>query len=593
MKVRTIYITLVLLLLSLVLSQGMPGWAQQTNNDWKDTVVTDTMAYEPHRRFDYFFLDAVRAYNAEKYDEAYRLLQYCLTLNSEAAEAHFLLAQYYQTQKKDSLALHSFEKATQLKPQNNSYLEALARSCISNRNYKDAIVAYEKLYANNKKNEDALDILLRLYQHQKDFDNMLKIINRKEEINGSDEETTLMKVNVYELLNKKKEALEALQSLAAEHPHDIGYQLMVGNWLMQNEKHKEAYKIFAKALQEEPDNTLAQASMYDYYVAQEEVSKAKDMMEQMLISSKTESKTKVNLLKNVIQESLELKQDSTEVLQLFDRVTKANPKDGGVAEIKLAYLNLLSVPDSVKLKAMKEVLAITPDNAPVRVQLIEQRWQEKNWDEIIVLSEEAQAYNPEEMAFYYFMGMAYYHKDDKDKALEAFKRGVDEINEKSNKDFVSDFYAIMGDLLHQKGQIEEAFAAYDSCLQWKPDNVGCLNNYAYFLSLTGKQLDKAEQMSYRTIKAEPTNATYLDTYAWILFIQGRYAEAQIYIDQAITHDTDSVLSAEVLEHAGDIYAMNGDMKKALEYWQAALQQESTSATLAEKIRQRKYIKAKK
>lgn len=578
---------------TLVFAANVPMTAQEEEGESIDTLITDTVAYEPHRRFDYFFLEAVRELNASHHDKAYKLLQYCLNLNPNAAEVHFLLTKYYQTQKNDSLALVSIAKAAELRPENNSYLELLAMHYISNRKYDEAIAAYEKLYANDKENDEALDLLLKLYQYKKDFANMLKTIKRVEERNGSDEETTLTKVRIYEMMDNPKEALQALKSLAAEHPYDLNYQLMVGNWLMQNNKEKEAYKIFAKALQEEPDNTLAQASMYDYYVAQQEGEKAEAMMEQMLVSSKTDSKTKANLLKQVIQESLSARRDSTELLNLFDKIVKANPKDGDMAEMRLAYMNHIGLPDSVRRAAMKELLVIMPDNAPVRIQLIQERWKAKDWDGIIALSEEAQAYNPEEMAFYYFMGLAHYQKEEKDKALAAFQRGVDEINENSNKDFVSDFYSIMGNILHEKGKKKEAFEAFDSCLQWKPDNLECLNNYAYFLSLTGEQLGKAEQMSYQTVKAEPTNATYLDTYAWILFMQERYAEAQIYIDQALAHDTDTTLSAEVLEHAGDIYAMNGNTEKALEYWQQALHNESTSAMLAEKIRLKKYIKTKK
>ena len=42
-------------------------------------------------------------------------------------------------------------------------------------------------------------------------------------------------------------------------------------------------------------------------------------------------------------------------------------------------------------------------------------------------------------------------------------------------------------------------------------------------------------MSYRTVSAEPDNASYLDTYAWILFEKGRYTEARIYIDQPLRY----------------------------------------------------------
>ena len=95
-------------------------------------------------------------------------------------------------------------------------------------------------------------------------------------------------------------------------------------------------------------------------------------------------------------------------------------------------------------------------------------------------------------------------------------------------------------------------------------------------------------MSYKTIKAEPESATYLDTYAWILFQQGRYEEAKIYIDQALKNDTtaDNV----IVEHAGDIYAMTGDLEKALEYWQHVAARGNDSAVLQRKIQLKKYIK---
>jgi Tfp pilus assembly protein PilF len=82
--------------------------------------------------------------------------------------------------------------------------------------------------------------------------------------------------------------------------------------------------------------------------------------------------------------------------------------------------------------------------------------------------------------------------------------------------------------------------------------MGCLNNYAYFLSESGEQLAKAEQMSFKTVKAEPKNATYLDTYAWILYMLGRYSEAKIYIDQALQNLDESIDNSVIQEHAEKI-----------------------------------------
>jgi Tfp pilus assembly protein PilF len=97
-------------------------------------------------------------------------------------------------------------------------------------------------------------------------------------------------------------------------------------------------------------------------------------------------------------------------------------------------------------------------------------------------------------------------------------------------------------------------------------------------------------MSYRTIKAEPKNATYLDTYAWILFMQQRYSEAKIYIDQALQNKDDSVDNSVILEHAGDIYACCNDSDKALNYWQDALKGLPDKEVLIRKIKLKKYIK---
>ena len=104
-------------------------------------------------------------------------------------------------------------------------------------------------------------------------------------------------------------------------------------------------------------------------------------------------------------------------------------------------------------------------------------------------------------------------------------------------------------------------------------------------------------MSYYAIKIEPLNKTYLDTYAWVLFMRENYTMARFYIDRVVSpSQSDSVLLAdaelhsEVLEHAGDIYALNDNMEVALRYWALALQKEPGNALLERKLKLKKYIK---
>ena len=288
---------------------------------------------------------------------------------------------------------------------------------------------------------------------------------------------------------------------------------------MQNGRPDEAGKLYLEVLQAEPENIMARMSMIDYYRTSGQAVRADSLQEVMLVSPKTPVDGKMALMRQVVADNEKNRADSTLVIDLFKKILKEPQETSDMAQLYAAYLTLKKMPQDSISKVLETVLAISPDNVAARLQLIQAEWNKQDFDRVIELSNQALDYSPDELAFYYFLGFAYIQKDDDDSALEVLRRGVSQINDQSNPSLVSDFYAIMGDILHDKGDNEGAYAAYDSCLQWKDDNYGCLNNYAYYLSVENKDLDKAAQMSYRTVQAEPDNSTFLDTYAWILFMQ--------------------------------------------------------------------------
>ena len=554
-------------------------------------VPRSSLTSEESLRYNYFFFEAMNQQNAGHYDAAFDLLNRCLDINPNAAEAWFYLSMYQGEFGHDSLALASMEKAARLRPDNATYQEQLAQHYLNARQYDKATAVYEQLAENFRQRSDVLQMLIRLYQQNKNYDGMIDVINRIEEIEGANEEITLSKMRVYEMKGDKKAAWNALKALSDKHPSDLNYRVMMGNWLMQNNRQKEAYKIFADALKEEPDNGYVQASMYDYYRESGQDSLARKMMLDIIVSPKASTESKAIMMRQAIQENEQLGGDSTAILALYDKILQVNPKDSDMAEMRVAYMTLKQMPTDSINGAIRQLLAIAPENAGARLQLLGSYLRSKDWDSVIAICNEGSRYTPEEMAFYYYEGLAYYQKEEHEEALGSFQRGVAQVKENSNKELVSDLYYFMGDLYHQKGQENKAFVCYDSCLQWKDDHVPCLNNYAYYLSVKGQDLHRAELMSYKTVKEEPQNATYLDTYAWILFMQERYAEAKIYIDQAVACDTDSVQSSVIIEHAGDIYYKNGEPEKAISYWEKALESEPENRDLLErKIREKKYIK---
>ena len=542
------------------------------------------------REFDIVFHEAILQRLKQHHTAAFDLLNRCLEIDSTAAEAYYFRGQYYAEMRQMDKALADYRKAAALCPDNTTILSELGHYCIVNRQYGEAISVVEHLYDIDKSRQDLLQTLYRLYVEEEDYDKAISVLDRIEVIDGKSEATSLAKSGLYVQMGENEKALQEVKALSDAHPNDMNYKALYANTLLVNDREEEAFLLLESVLQEEPDNVKAQMSLRNYYVSQEDTVSADSIVRSLLLNAKTSQEYKINQLRQMIGESESSGGDSTRILQLLDEMIAVADVDPDIVEFRAAYMELKKMPRDTVVRAYEKVLDFAPDRASSRLRLVQFAWEDSDVQRIIDLCGAARQYNPDEMAFYYYQGIAYYQQQDIDHALEAFKNGISVINENSPTEIVSDFYSVMGDLLFQKHQEKEAFAAYDSCLQWKADNIGCLNNYAYYLSLKGERLKEAEEMSYKTVKAEPENSTYLDTYAWILFVEGRYAEAKVYIEQALQCDPEA--SGVIKEHAGDILVMNGETDKALELWNEALKEEPDKKLLQKKIKKKKYIKEK-
>ena len=562
------------------------------------TTMVVAQDAEKSRRYDAMFLEAICQREKGNSDAAFDLLRHCVDIDSTRSEAYFYLAQYYGALKQKDKMLGMMKKAVDLEPDNTTYLETLANVYISQRQYAEVIEMLERLYDKSRERDEVLGMLVQLYEQQQDYDNAIRTLNRLETLEGKSERLSFAKSSLFTQKGDKKAAISEMKKLADQYPHDNNYRCLYGNTLYVNGQQKKALAIYHEILKDDPDNRNAQMAMLAHYNEQHDSAAANRLIEEILLNKQSSTEDRVTLMRQVIGESERSGGDSTRVLQLFHRMLDLPQSDADMALFCATYMNLKKMPKDSIGAVLEKAIQIAPDNAAARLQLVSYAWQNEDRDKVIALCKEARQYNPDEMAFYYYQGIAYYQNSQLDEALDAFQNGIGVITQQSDPAIVSDFYAVMGDIMHQKGMDREAYAAYDSCLQWKDDNIACLNNYAYYLSIKGEQLDKAEQMSYRTIKAEPKNATYLDTYAWILFMQKRYSEARIYIDQTLQNDSDT--SAVLLEHAGDIYYHVGDTDKALVFWQQSLDravagndkeiQGPRRQVLIRKIKLKKYLK---
>lgn len=552
------------------------------------TISADSLLKETPL-FDRLYLDAVCRQIAGD-PTASALLERCHEMRPDAAEVYYSLAHSYLKQGNDSLARVNMRRAAELQPDNDNYLENVAETYIDQREYDRAIEAYEQLYTHHRDRSDVLELLVRLYNAKKDYHKMLSTIDRMEQADGPSEEISLMRMGIYEQQGDKKNAYRILHALTNDHPNEPSYKVMLGNWLMQHDRKSEAYNWFKSALEEDKQNEFALNSLYDYYRSMGDDTKARQLRDNILFSPQTDIKTKLSMLQQAIRENeQEQGGDSTAVLALFDKIMLTTPRNAELSNLKAMYMRVKKMPQDSINAAYAHTLSFEPDNLSARLTLTQNKWEEKKWNEVVDLCDKGIQYTPEELTYYYFMALAYIQQDEDQKAYEACKRGLNEIDlnkaDEPERNMASDMYGIIGDMSYTNQNYDEAFSAYEKAITIYPDNIQVLNNYAYYLSQQNTQLDHAAEMSLRTLKEEPTNATYLDTYAWILFLQKRYDEAKAYVDLTLQNskNPDKVL----LEHAGDIYLMAGDKEKAVSYWKQAIEAGGNKASLERKIKTRK------
>lgn len=568
-----------LLLISLIICALLPTYGKKKEKKRQAVIPMQEQRLNDNdlRRYQYFYLEAIRQEGLGNFTEAFELYRHCLEIDSLASEAHFAISGFYSQINKDTLALYHLKKANSLEPENDEFAERLGQYYLSQNKIEEGTRVYERLADMYHDRSDFLDILTRIYQYKKDYPKMLETLNRIEVVEGESENLTLSKMQVYSNMGDEKGAYEELLRLVKRHPNDLNYKVMMGNWLLANSRKDEALKAYKAVLKEEPGNPEAQMSLMDYYRATGNDEEADTLLYQILENPETESQTRISLMRQVVADNEQGGGDSTRILNIFSRILSLPQQTSDMAEMHVAYMNFKHMPTDSILSGLNRVLAINPENIGARLQRLDIMWRDTIDEKVIAECEKAIDYTPEETALYYYLGLAKYLNKDDAGALKALRKGATTIKEDTPMEISSRIYMISGDILHSMNLPEEAYAAYDSCLNINPDEISCLNNYAYYLSEENRDLKRAEQMSYKTIKAEPENVSYLDTYAWILYMQKRYEEARIYIDQALKNDSTQT-SSVIFEHAGDIYIRLGLKSDANNYWQKAIDSGSDNAT---------------
>ncbi|MDA3890172.1 MAG: tetratricopeptide repeat protein [Salinivirgaceae bacterium] len=426
----------------------------------------------------------------------------------------------------------------------------------------------------------SMDHFLTTEQYEK----ALEILNRYEEKFGFNEQVLVNKYKLNVQLERFKNLEKELIIYSEKYTENTKVLALLGEFYFSTSRINKGIEVYRKLLTIDPSNTDALLAMADYYRSNLEFKKSFNYIEKALNSPDLEVEGKITILLRFMELS---KQDPQLNFYFTTLVENLKVQYSTNSDVRLLYANVL-VTKELYEEAKKEfelALEENPDNFQAWIKLIMIDNELKSNELIIEHATKALEYFPNQAELYYYRGLANMLSENYNSAIEDLKFG-NKITGKTDP-LKFQFYYFLAESHYNLKNYEESFKYYDLALEIQPNEISLLNNYAYYLSELNQNLDKAHNMSLKTIKEEPKNFTYLDTYAWILFKMEKYSEAVDFIERAIINGGSN--SSVIMEHYGDILYKVGREEEAITTWIEADKLPNPTENLKIKIERKEYV----
>lgn len=564
-----------------------------------------------------FYTEALRQQQLGHHGDAYLMLDQALALNPDLVGALYVKANYEYGLGNPQRAEQLLRQAAQIDTANYQLQVALVSIYLQAGREEEAIAGLERMAARWPRKSELPLQLAEMYNQREDYDGVIRSLERVELLEGKSEEISKRKFRCYVSMGDEQRAFAEMQDLAEEYPNDVQYQVLIGDLLLDAGRADEAKATYDGLLAEHPGNINVLLSLATYYTQTDDEENYRNVRDQLLLNEYLNPEARFRFMQALTYSALADDADTTDIMGLFRKLMDMPQQDTQLAELCARFFITKDAPEADIRNVLTLMLTTDPECDLARTELLSRALRASDIDEVVRLCQTAVTYNSDNPVYYYYLGLGHYQQRHLQEALDVMRRGLSKTLPQTNLDMVVNMYAICGDILHQLGNDEEAFLAYDSCLLLRPREPMVLNNYAYYLALRGTDLQRAEQMSLLSNQEERRieghdNPTYLDTYAWVLFQQGRYDEALPVIERALAlygalscdslpPDTTAQISPDVLEHAGDIYIKIHRTDEALQSWQRAVElyaddpdtdpgeRQDALQRLRNKIKRKKYI----
>lgn len=558
-----------------------------------DSLIPD----EIQRKADYIFLESQKHYYVDEVGDYFNLLNIAKTLDNKdqyyGKELGYLLvlladreSEVDSTVFKEGMAML---REAYLKDPDDFYSAVRYAAICQHFGYIDeSLDIWENLTDKNPgKPEVAFSYADILFQRgdTADLHKTLEIYKNLERSQGYSLGLSSQKIRSYLTLRDTTNVLHELDSLLSRSPRNVQNQIYSGDVFMVMKMPDSALYHYNRAIEIDSTSGLAYHKLAEYYQTQGDSVKYDTEVFNALSQPDLDINEKVELMRGYVQNLYTDSLQRPRIEKLFELLTEQHPHE---AEIRDLYSTYLAVTGDYYKSAEQTALCLDLDPSVITNwnRLISLYFTLQNNADALSTSLEAIHYFPDNAMFKLMASSAYIALEQPDSAISLLEIALKQTPAKE-LETLSDIETSLGDAFYKMKLPDSAFVHYDNALTYNPRNLLAMNNAAYFLACEGKDLARAENLSYVTIRDYPDNGTYLDTYAWVMFKQKNYEEAKNYIDKTL--EIESEPTSELLEHAGDIYFMNLLPVEALEYWNRALELDPGNTLLQKKVKEKRYL----
>ena len=509
-------------------------------------------------------VDAVSLYSNGQYAQAQRLLQTLSVISPESDAVWYYLAQCQLMQNKKEEARESMEKAVQIDGSNFWYRRTLARLYLSGGKVQEGKEMYEALVNDFPDNQNLPYELLEIYLAEKDYDQALQALEDIEQQRGPSEEVATTRHDIYQAMGRPDMAIQSLEAFNSKYSSPA-ILAMLGEAYLADFADSLAHARFSEALELDSAYIPAQVGLSEVYRHKRQYPEYFKTLKPFFLSADVPVQSKSMYLANIARgfdpKVLQAHQESFD--SLATAAVESSPADSTLFTTVASYFFSTGRQEQAE-QWFHRAATTFPESISLTVTYIQVLSVQSKWVQMRDASLEAFR-KFHELGFMDYADMANYQLKDFD-AIIGNCRYLIKNYPKDNKVLLAS-WSSLGDAYHSKGNVKEAYKAYEKALKIDPSYAPVLNNYAYYLSMEGRKLKKAYAMSKKTIEAEPDNATYLDTFAWILHLMGKDLEAKPFFKHAMLYGGKD--SSVILRHYADVLRALGEEDSAKVYYNMA------------------------